>query len=369
MAATWRSRKAAVAAVLIRAPVLFLILHRPPPPPPPPDDLTVGKDAIALRHGAPQWQFVKLARVEAAANRWSDLVPARVSIDQTRDSKVGAPLSGRITGVFVENGQKVSAGQPLLSVASGDLADLLAQREKAQVDLDAARSSLERIRAVVATRALPAKEELVAQQQFRQAELGVKLADAKLASLHVASRTGNEYTIKSPRTGVVVEKNVVLDQQVAPDSTSALLVVADLAQVWVLADLFEGDARDVREGTAAEVTSPSLPDLTLKGRVDVVSSVVDPQRHTVVVRVRLVNPEKVLRPNVYAQVRFAAPAVPGSVEVPAGALVSNGADQYVYVKDGEGRFARRAVVAGTVRDNQVTILRGLEPGETVVTDG
>jgi RND family efflux transporter MFP subunit len=359
----------AAGAVVVVAAGLFWLLHRPPPVSSAPEDVKTDKEAIALRAGAPQWQFVKLDKVAAAAARWSDPVPARVSIDQTRDSKVGVPLAGRITGVFVELGQKVNAGDPLFSVASGDLADLLTQREKAQVDLDAARSSLERVKAVVATRALPAKEELAARQQFQQAELGVKLAEAKLASLRVTSRTRNEFQIASPRTGVVVEKNVVLDQQVAPDSTSGLVTVADLSRVWVLADLFEGDARDVKEGTQAEITSPSLPDLTLSGRVDVVSSVVDPQRHTVVVRVRLLNPERVLRPNVYARVRFAAAPVPGSVEVPASALVSNGADQYVYVQSEEGRFVRRAVVAGSARDTRVSILHGLEPGETVVVEG
>jgi cobalt-zinc-cadmium efflux system membrane fusion protein len=331
--------------------------------------LVVEKGVIALAPGAPQWEFVKLARAEAAAARWTDPVPARISIDQTRASKVGTPLSGRISRVFVELGQKVTVGDPLFSVTSSDLAELRTQREKAEIDLDAARIALDRIRAVVATRALPAKEELMAQQQYRQAEIARKLADSKLASLRVESRGENEFAVRSPRTGVVVEKNVLVDEQVAPNASSPVMVVADLSSVWVVAELFEADARDVREGTAAEVTSPSLPDLKLTGRVDVVSSVVDPSHHTVPVRVRLDNPDRVLRPNVFARVRFATAPAPKSVEVASSALVSDGANQYVYVQIKDGHFSRRAVVAGSVRENRITLLSGISPGETVVAEG
>jgi membrane fusion protein, heavy metal efflux system len=356
-------------AATVGALALSWRLDGPAPAATPPPDMTVEKSAIRLRPGAPQWRFLKVARAEAPATGWTVPASSRVSIDETRDSKVGAPLPGRITKVFVELGDQVHAGQPLFAVASSDLAEELTRRQKAQVDLDAARSSLERVTAVVATRALPAKDELLSQQQLRQAELDLRLADAKLASLHVTSGASNEFTVASPRNGVVIEKNVALDQQVGPDPATALMVVADLSRVWVVADLFEAEARGIKAGTAAEITSPSLPDLTLSGRVDVVSAVVDPQRHTVPVRVRLDNPGGALRPNVYARVRFASTPVAGSVEVPAEALVSNGADQFVYVRGADGGFSRRGVVAGPIHDGHVPVLRGLEPGETIVVEG
>jgi RND family efflux transporter MFP subunit len=360
---------AALAIALASVVALFLWRRPPEEKPAAAPAMVVEKGVISLAPGAPQWEFVKLARAEPAAARWTDPVPARVSIDQTRASKVGIPLSGRISRVFVELGQKVAAGDPLFSVTSSELAELRTQREKSEVDLAAAKAALDRVRAVVATRALPAKEELAAQQQYRQAEISLKLADSKLASLRVESRGENEFEMRSPRAGVVVEKNVLVDQQVSPDASSPVMVVADLSSVWVVAEMFEADARDVREGTTAEVTSPSLPDLKLTGRVDVVSSVVDPSHHTVPVRVRLDNPEKVLRPNVFARVRFATAPAPRSVEVAASALVSDGANQYVYVQIKDGRFSRRTVVAGSVRENRITLLSGLAAGETVVAEG
>jgi RND family efflux transporter MFP subunit len=225
------------------------------------------------------------------------------------------------------------------------------------------------VEAIVKTRALPAKEEVAAQQQLRQAEVAFRLAESKLASLQVRSPEDGAFTVVSPRPGVVVEKNVLVDQQVAPDGSGGLMVIADLSSVWVVAELFEADTVDIREGAAARVTSPSLPDQSLEGRVEMVPAVVDPARHTLPVRVRLANPDRLLRPNVYATVRFATPPRKDAVEVKASALVSDGERQYVYVQDTAGHFARREVAAGSAREGRVTILSGLRAGETIVQEG
>src|SRR5438445_8810719 len=128
------------------------------------------------------------------------------------------------------------------------MAELREQRDKAAVDLGAATAALDRVRALVATRALPAKEELAAQRDLKEAELASKLSEAKLESLRVSSQAENEFTVTAPRSGVVVEKNVLLGQAVSPDANAALMVVADLSSVWVVADLFEAQATQVREG-------------------------------------------------------------------------------------------------------------------------
>ncbi len=330
--------------------------------------MTVSHGTIALASDAPQWTFVKLGTVTTATTHWTDPIPARITMDQTRASKVGAPVGGRVTRVFVELGQRVEAGQPLFSVASPDIAELRAAREKAAVELDAARAALERVKAIVATRALPAKEELSASQQYQEAEVALRLADSKLQSLRVTSAGGqSEFSVCSPRHGVVVEKSVLVDEQVSPDAP--LMVVADLSSVWVVADLFEADAAAIREGVAARVTSPSMPDETIEGVVDMVSSVVDPGRHTLPVRVRLANPQGLLRPNLYARVRFAAGAKANGLEIPASALVSDGDRQYVYVRGGDGAFARREVSVGPSHEGRLPVLAGLAAGETVVEEG
>src|SRR5262249_41482122 len=148
---------------------------------------------------------------------------------------------------------------PLLSISSTDIAALRAEKEKAMVDLTAAKSTLARVSDLVAVRALAQKESVVALQQFKEAEVAYNLAVAKLASLKVSAGADNEFTILAARTGTVVEKNVLGAQEVSPDANVPLLVIADLSSVWVVADLFEVEAADIQPGTSARVTSPSLP--------------------------------------------------------------------------------------------------------------
>jgi RND family efflux transporter MFP subunit len=342
--------------------------HRKPPP----DvaeaaGMKVNAAGVTLTSGAPQWKVLKVGQVVAPTERWSDPYPARFKVDEAFAAKVGSPLAGRVTNVFIELGQPVKAGQPLFAVASPDIAELRAGQQKAAVDLDVAKAAYERVKAMVEARALPAKDELESDQQLRQAELSLKLAQTKLSSLKVTSSGDNEFKVLAPRDGAIIEKSVLPSQHV--DSDDTLVSIADLDAVWVVADLFEADAVGLTTGMKARVTSPSLPGFSADADVERVSSVVDPERHTVGVRVKLSNADGRIRPNTFAEVRFLSAAAAGSTEVAASSLVSDGPKQYVYVQDIPGHFVRRDVVAGAVRDGRISIVSGLKPNEMVVEQG
>jgi RND family efflux transporter MFP subunit len=357
-----------ISGVLILASMAFS--RKPPPPPAEASGMTiVGKSTLELTEEAPQWRVLRLDVASPATSHWTDPVPARIKIDERRAAKVGTPLSGRVTKVYVEFGQHVKALDPLFVVASPTIAELRAEQANAEVAYQVAKANLERVKAMVAINALPAKEELLAAQQAKEAEVRLRLASAKLKSLRVTTQGENEFTVTAPRDGVVVEKNVLPGQQVQPDADVPLLTIADLSSVWVVADLFEADATGVLEGSLAEVTSPSQPDMKVLGTVEMVSSVVDPIRHTVPVRVYLPNSNGLLKPNSYAWVRFERQPKSGAVEVPASALISDGRRQFVFVSEGHGRFSRREVVAGSATSGIVPILEGLKAGEVVVAEG
>lgn len=331
--------------------------------------LTVEKDSIGIAPDAPHWQVLGLETAKAITNNWTDAVPAFVKVDETKAARIGVPLAGRVTQVYAELGQQVAKGDSLFAVASPDLAALHVEQSKAKVDVDSAKSVLERTRAIVEARALPEKEAIAAQQQLRQSELSFNVAQSKLASLDVVSKSENEFVVRAPRAGRVVEKNVLPGQELSPGSDAALMMVADLSTVWVVADLFESDSDGVAPGVPARITITSLPGVVIDGKVDMVSAVVDAERHTVPVRVRLDNADGRLKPNTYAKMQFEASVPAGSVEVAAGALVSDGSHQYAYVKNPAGRFVKREVVAGAVRDQRVVVFKGIAPGETVVSKG
>jgi len=331
--------------------------------------MNVENGSIGLTPDAPQWQVLELETAKAITSNWTDPIPAFVKVDDAKAARIGVPLAGRVTQVYVELGQSVAKGAPLFAVASPDLAALQVEQSKAKVDVEAAQGVLDRTKAIVDARALPEKEAVAAAQQLKQAELNYNVAQSKLASLDVTSRSENEFVVHAPRAGRVVEKAVLPGQELSPGAETALMLIADLSTVWVVADLFESDSDGVVPGVPARVTITSLPGVVIDGKVDMVSAVVDPDRHTVPVRVVLDNTDGRLKPNTYAKMQFQANTPPGSVEVAATALVSDGSKQYAYVKNAAGRFVKRDVVAGAVRDGRVVVFKGISPGETVVSKG
>jgi RND family efflux transporter MFP subunit len=291
-----------------------------------------------------------------------------VRIDETVAARVGSPLAGRVNSVFVELGQKVKRGDPLFTVASGELPTLRGELAKAQVDVEVARAQYQRVHDMVAARLMPGKEELAAAAVKREAELAQQASTSKLAALRIAAtKTDNEFKVTAPRDGVVVEKSVLPAQEV--DSNTTLMQIADVSVVWVLADLFESDAAGISVGTPARIALPALPGFSIDAQVDSVSAVVDPERHSVPVRVHLPNPDGKLKPNQYAEMRFRVSVPASTAEIAVSALVSDGATQYVYVQEQPGKLVRRKVVAGPVRDGRVVIMEGLAVGETVVEQG
>lgn len=357
-----------VAALLLGGAAIVLARHYKRPDPPketPAPGMTVGSDSVTLANDAPMWSVVKVAPAEAAAPHWTDPVPARIVFDEARTSRLGSPLAGRVTAVMVERGQHVKSGDKLFTVSSPNLAELRADLEKATVERATAQANFNRVKSLVDAGSLPGKELVTAQQEVTEAELAVKLANQKLASLKVVGGGDATFTVTAPRDGVVVEKNIAVGQEV-DTSGGSVMAIADLTDVWVVADLFENDVGNLVSGARAKVIVGGTTEVD--GTVDQVSAVVDPDRHTVPVRVKLANLDGSLRPNAYAQIKFFDPTA-AKVSLPSSAVMSDGAETYVYVKDKSGALKKRTVVAGSASAGKMPILEGVEPNEQVVVQG
>jgi cobalt-zinc-cadmium efflux system membrane fusion protein len=346
--------------------VLARLYKRPDPPKEPPaPGMTVGSDQVTLSNDAPMWSVVKVAAAQPSEPHWTDAVPARIVFDEARTSRLGSPLAGRVTAVYVERGQHVKLGDKLFTVSSPNLAELRAEQAKASVEQSTAKINFDRVKALVDAGSLPAKELVTAQQEVAEANLAVQLASQKLSSLKVTGGAeAAAFTMTAPRDGVVVEKTLNVGQNVDSSSTSQM-AIADLSDVWVVADLFENDVGALAPGAKAKVIVGTTE---LDGAVDQVSAVVDPDRHTVPVRVRLENIDGNLRPNAYAQIKFYDPTS-AKVSLPSSAVMSDGAQTYVYVKEKSGALKKRIVVAGSANGGKMQILQGVEPGEQVVVQG
>lgn len=297
-------------------------------------------------------------------------VPGRVAVAESRAEPVVAPLQGRVDVVAARLGQRVRPGDRLVSLRSTALVDLLHEIEVLQASEAVRAKTVERLAALVQLRAAAEKDLLAAQLELEEVRLSRRAAELKLRSRPMEVSSDGAYWLLAPRDGVVVERNVLVGEEVGPDRTQPLLVIADLSEVVVTADVPEHRATWLRAGGAAKIRSGALPGRVWSGEIEYVSEVVDPQRRMVNVRIRVANPDHLLRPNAFVQVVF-DPGEGEVVVVPATAVVTDDQQAYVFVLADEDppTLRRRDVSTGRQNEYRVEILSGLEPGERYVAQG
>lgn len=330
--------------------------------------IEVAGDSVVLEPNAPQWHYVELATAQEAAALVPLPAPGRVDFDEKRSASVGTPLPGRVERVLVRVGDRVKEGDRLFSVRSGALADLEREVASAQEAVAVKRRMADRTRELVAIKAAPEKDQLAADAELKDAELTLKAAMAKRASLKVNSEGENLFWVVAPRAGTVVDMDVFASQEVTPDRDKPLLHLSDLSEVLVLADIQENDAYDVKVGSAATIHTQA-GNLVRSGVVEHISEVVDPKRRTVEVRVRAKNPDGMLRPNAYVEVTIDSDPNTRRVRVPAEAVVTEGSHSMVFVERGPNHLTRVPVTLGRQRDGEVELRGGLDPGSRFVSRG
>ncbi len=331
---------------------------------------TVDGPRVDIRPGAPTWTYLSFANAGLEAALLPPPVPGRVAVDEARSQPIEAPLPGRIDTVAVKLGERVEPGQHLLAVRSPDLVDLAKELDQIKSEEAAKAKTVDRLRALVALEAEPEKKLVEAEQELTQAQLARAAADAKLRSLSVATASEGLYWLTAPRAGVVVARDALAGQQVGPDRSDPLLVIAELDEVVVTADVPETSVRSLRVGQKAQIFEPGAVDGGVTGTIESIGAVVDPQRRMVDVRVRVPNPDSALRPNAFVQVAF-APDDQQRVVVPVEAVVTDDQESFVFVRTSgsETSLERRKVALGHQQGTQVEILSGLAPGDAYVTKG
>ncbi len=337
----------------------------------PPAPYTVDHENVRIAENSPTWSYIALATATLSDPIAPEPVPGRVSFDEARSTPVVAPLPGHVENVAVRLGQRVEEGDRLIAVHSPALVDVYKELEQSRAEESAKEKIVERLRSLVALKAEPEKELVAAEQELKQAQLARDAAQLKIRSLDlVDGQQGNLYWLKASRAGVVVARNVLTGQEIGPDRADPLLVIADVGEVIVTADVPEEQVGVLKLGQAATVTSPAVAERTITGHVEYVGEVVDPTRRMVDVRVRVPNDDRALRPNAFVEVAFASDGPP-RVVVPAEAVVNDDQQSFVFVRppDDAAKLVRREITPGFQRAGKAEIVDGLAPGETFVSKG
>lgn len=303
-------------------------------------------------------------------------VAGRIDTDASRIARIGSPVAGRIIKLLVLEGQYVHRGAALATLHSTDLSDTqfsfikaysqeklaeqATQRAEQLVKADVmGRAELERRRAEL----LQASTEAAA---FRTQLRGLGMSDAAIRQLEGNRKLDADYPILSTINGTVLERKVTIGQIVQPAEMA--FMVADLSNVWVIADVPEESSGHLHKGMDVIVKIPALPDETIHGKLSYVSPIVDPVTRTVQVRMDLANPRGIFKPAMLAGMTFIN-ASERKNTIPSTAVVREENKDYVFVQIEPTKFMLREVSLGLESGDNRVLESGVSAGEKIVLDG
>jgi RND family efflux transporter MFP subunit len=315
-----------------------------------------GYTAIQLSPERQQLIGVAVGRAEMKDLSRTIRAVGRVSIDETQLNHIHAKFEGYVEKLFADyTGKTVRRGEPLLSIYSPDL--LSTEQEYLT-----AYGARQQFRASGNPELARRGEELY--DAARQRLLLWDIPAAEIERLERSGEAQKALTLYSPVDGVIVAKSAVQGNRVMPGDN--LFDVADLSRIWVLADVYEYELPFVLVGQEATMTLAYLPGRSWRGKVAFLSPVLDEKTRTVKVRLEFANPDGVLKPEMFANVILQQPL--GSVlTVPEDAVLLTGRRALVFLATGGGHFEPREVEIGARSDGSYQILKGLAPGDLVVT--
>jgi membrane fusion protein, heavy metal efflux system len=308
------------------------------------------------------------------------LASGRVTFDDLKVGHVMSPVTGRVVRIDAQLGQRVKKGDPLAVIESPDVGSAFSDLKKATADSISAEKDLKRQRDLFDVHAGSQRDLEAAQSNYAKANAELQRARKKAQLLRAggANLGSQSYTLRAPIDGEVIARNVnpgaEVQGQYSGGNVVELFTVGELDSVWVLADLFEMDVGRVRQGTACLVRVVAYPGRVFGGVADWISDTLDPTTRTAKVRCKLQNPDRVLKPEMYATAALAVDQQK-ALAVPRSAIMHLGDQTMVFIDrgrstDGRLRFERRPVsVNEELGGEYLPVVRGIAQGEQVVTGG
>ena len=301
-----------------------------------------------------------------------------LGFDEERLAHVVPRVTGRLVSVPGSLGAVVAAGEELAVLDSTALGEARAAFLRARARHEVAQRRFEREKALSADRISSEQEVLEAEAEAREsvADLAVTRERLRLLGLSSEAIEGLSWgdpesslaSVRAPFAGRIVSREATVGELVSPQDT--LFTLADLAEVWLWIDLYERDLSQVAAGARVEVRLDAWPGETFSGELAYVANQVDPASRIVRARVDLPNPERRLKPGMFARVGLASGDEPVPVlALPRTAVQRDGDEPIVFVRTAPGRFVRREVEIGRIGDDLVEVLGGVVEGEDVVIEG
>ncbi len=291
-----------------------------------------------------------------------------VSSDDNNVVKVFPFSSGQVIEVKVSLGDKVSKGQTLAVMRSADVAGNYTDLSSTQSDVAVAKRQLDQAESLYKNGISSERDYTEAKENYNKAVAANRKVKQQL-SINGGGNTSENGTlvIKAPQSGYVVEKNITSGSFIRQDNSGSMFTISNMKDVWIWANVFESDISKVKTGYTAKVTTIAYPGKVFTGKVNEISSVLDPDNKVMKIKIALPNPDMLLKPEMFTNVVITNNENRQAVSVPAKAVIFDSSKNYVVVYNSKCDLKVREVSVIKTVDEISYIASGLNPGDRVVS--
>ncbi len=291
-----------------------------------------------------------------------------VSFDDNHVVKVFPFSSGQVTDVKVSLGDRVSKGQVLAIMRSADVAGNYSDLSATKSDLSIAKRQLDQTEYLYKNGISSERDYTEAKENFNKAQsANRKIQDQLSINGRGNTSASGQYVIKAPESGYIVEKGVTSGSFIRSDNAASMFTISDMKDVWIWANVFESDISKVKTGYVAKVSTLAYPGKVFQGKVNEISSVLDPDNKVMKVKITLPNPNMLLKPEMFTSVVILNNEPTQSVTVPASSIIFNDSKNFVVVYQSKCNLQVREVNVIKTVDNVSYISSGLKAGEMLIS--
>lgn len=285
-------------------------------------------------------------------------------------AEIASPFAGRINQSFVRLGQKVAPGTPIFSISSPDFFEAGKNYFHARQEMGLALKNYKREKDLFDNR-------VSAQKEVEEAEANYELAKQEFENARVSLevyqidpqdlKLGQPLVVRSPIAGEVVTDKIVMGQYIQDDA-EPIAIIADLNQVWAIANVKEKDLHLIQDLESVEIQLIAMPDQTFSGEIYHVNEMLDPESRSVEVIIACDNHDRQIKPAMYGHVRLIG-REKKAIRIPTSALLQDENSAYVLRSIGNNRFIKQPVTTGNDVNGETIVFKGLTANDSIVVAG
>jgi cobalt-zinc-cadmium efflux system membrane fusion protein len=308
-----------------------------------------------------KWTDARLEPVKSQLKLFGKIIA-----DENKLVEVFPLVGGNVSDVYVELGDYVEKGKVLAIIRSSEIADFERQMIDAQSDLLVAEKNLRVAEDLFDSKLNAEKDVINARKEVEKAKAELKRVQEVFRIYGLGKTT--EYQVKAPISGFIIQKKINRDMQLRSDKSDEIFTIAQINEVWAMANVNESDISRIKEGYQAEVQTISYPDKVFDGKVDKIFNVLDPQTKALKIRVRLENEGFLLKPEMNATVILKYnEGKELKIAIPSQAVIFDKSKNFVMVFKDRQHIETREILLAKQVNGTTYVANGLKEGEKVIT--